>query len=327
MRRKLHIYFPCKMARKSRNGKTRITMSFFLVVFLLQIICPLTTFASEPQTIRVGYFAFPGYHEVSQDENGPQGSGYGFDFLQLLRRYTNLNYQYIGYEDSWQDMQQMLRDGQIDMVTSARKTDQREKEFAFSSPIGTSYAELSVRSDDKRFQLNDYSSFDGMTIGVLKANSRNDDLMVLAQEKGFTYQAVEYAEEVELTEALLNGEVDGIVASSLRKHTGEKVVARFALEEFYVIVRKEDTELLDEINRGIEQMDRNEGDWRNKLYYKYTTDNLESILSFTRRNRTTFAPYSPVKKSSPPAPSRTETLIPMWKTGNWLVSFPSISII
>ena len=146
-------------------------------------LCPLTVSAAEPRTIRVGYFAFPGYHEVFQSENGPQGSGYGFDFLQMLRRYTNLNYQYVGYENSWLDMQQMLRDGQIDMVTSARKTSQREKEFAFSSPIGTSYAELCVRSGDSRFQLNDYGSLDGMTIGVLKTNSRNDDLADLARKK------------------------------------------------------------------------------------------------------------------------------------------------
>ena len=263
----------------------RIAVGVFCLAVLLTAVCPLAASAAEPRTIRVGYFAFPGYHEVYQGENGPQGSGYGFDFLQMLRRYTNLNYQYIGYEDSWQDMLQMLRDGQIDMVTSARKTSRREKEFAFSSPIGTSYAELCVRSDDSRFQLNDYGSFDGMTIGVLKANSRNDDPAALAREKGFTYQTVEYAEEAELTEALHNGEVDGIVASSLRKHTGEKIVARFALEEFYVIVRKSDTDLLDEINKGIEQMDQNEGDWRNKLYYKYTTNNLESVLSFTQEEQ------------------------------------------
>lgn len=105
------------------------------------------------------------------------------------------------------------------------------------------------------------------------------------RKKDFSYRTVEYAEEAELTEALRNGEVDGIVASSLRKHNGEKIVARFALEEFYVIVRKEDTELLDEINRGIEQMDESEGDWRNKLYYKYTTSNLESTLSFTQEEQ------------------------------------------
>lgn len=238
------------------------------LVVLFATLCPATGYAAEPEpkTIRVGYFAFPGYHEVHQDNNGTHGRGYGFDFLQLLRRYTNLNYQYVGYENSWQEMQQMLRDGQIDMVTSARKTSEREKKFAFSSSIGTNNAELCVRSDDSRFELNDYCGFDGMTIGVLRGNSRNGDLSALAEEKGFTYQTVEYDEETELTKALRNGEVDGIVASSLRKHTDEKIVARFALEEFYVIVRKEDTDLLDEINRGIEQMDQNEGDWRNKLF-------------------------------------------------------------
>ena len=257
-----------------------------LGLFVLLAAASLTAaVAAEPRTVRVGYFAFPGYHELIPGEGGPKGSGYGFDFLQMLRRYTHLNFQYVGYEDGWLDMQQMLRDGRIDMVTSARKTSQREKEFAFSSPIGTSYAELSVRSDDSRFQLNDYKGFDGMTIGVLKANSRNDDLAALAREKGFAYRAVAYDEEAELTRALHSGEVDGIVASSLRKHAGEKIVARFALEEFYVIVRKEDTDLLSEINRGIGQMDLCEGDWRNRLYYKYTANSPESALSFTQEEQ------------------------------------------
>ena len=263
--------------------KKRIVAGVLFLVVLISTLCPTIAYAAETETriVRVSYFEFPGYHDVIEDEYGNLGSGYGFDFLQLLRRYTNLNYQYVGCGSSWQEAQEMLRTGEIDMVTSARKTSQREKEFAFSSPIGTSNAELCVRSDDDRFGLNDYGSFDGMTIGVLKGNSRNGDLAILSQEKGFTYQTVEYEEEMELTAALRNGEVDGIVASSLRKHTGEKIVARFALEEFYVIVRKEDTDLLDEINRGIEQMDQNEGDWRNKLFYKYTTNNLESILFFT----------------------------------------------
>ena len=169
------------------NWKKRIVAVALFLFVLITTLCPTTAYATETKTIRVGYFAFPGYHEVHQDENGPQGRGYGFDFLQLLRRYTNLNYQYIGYENSWQEMQEMLRSGEIDMVTSARKTSQREKEFAFSSPIGTSNAELCVRSGDDRFGLNDYGSFDGMTIGVLSGNSRNGDLAALAQEKGFTY--------------------------------------------------------------------------------------------------------------------------------------------
>lgn len=260
-----------------------------LITFLLIscIFSEVTVYAKDTptRTINVGYFEFTGYHELKGDGDNLRGSGYGYDFLKLLQRYTNLNYHYVGYENSWQDMQEMLRNGQIDMVTSARKTREREKEFAFSKPIGTSYAEMSVRADDDRYQYNDYDSFDGMRIGVLAGNSRNKDLVNYAKEKGFTYQSVEYADVSDLTQALKTGDVDAIVTSSLRKPVKEKVIARFALEEFYVIVRKDEKSLLEEINYGIDQMDLNEGDWRNKLYYKYTAEQPEDTLSFTQKEK------------------------------------------
>lgn len=78
-----------------------------------------------------GLFRVSGYHELLQSESGPVGSGYGFDFLQFLRRYTNLNYEYVGYEDGWQDMQQMLRDGEIDLVTSAHTAQLLRMKHAF----------------------------------------------------------------------------------------------------------------------------------------------------------------------------------------------------
>jgi hypothetical protein len=89
--------------------------------------------SSEPETIKVGFFAFEGYHEM--DENGIK-SGYGYDFLRLTQKYVNLNYEYVGYDKSWGEMQQMLLDGEIDMVTSAHKTQARLEKYDFSLPIG-----------------------------------------------------------------------------------------------------------------------------------------------------------------------------------------------
>lgn len=76
--------------------KWRVLTCFLCILIMLQGFFPIYASAeSAVKTIKVGYFAFPGYHEVFEDENGPQGRGYGFDFLQMLRRYTNLNYQYM----------------------------------------------------------------------------------------------------------------------------------------------------------------------------------------------------------------------------------------
>ena len=83
-----------------------------------------------------------GYHVMDEEGNR---SGYGYDFLRLMARYWDVDYEYVGYDKSWDDMQQMLEDGEIDMVTSARKTPDREEKFDFSRPIGTNYGMLTDR--------------------------------------------------------------------------------------------------------------------------------------------------------------------------------------
>lgn len=65
-----------------------------------------------------------------------------------MARYWDADYEYIGYDKSWEDMQRMLLDGEIDMVTSARKTPDREELFDFSRPIGTSNGILTIRGDN-----------------------------------------------------------------------------------------------------------------------------------------------------------------------------------
>ena len=99
---------------------------------------------SQHEHVRVGFFAMDGYHMMDEDGNR---SGYGYDFLRLMARYWDADYEYIGYDKSWEDMQQMLLDGEIDMVTSASKTPDREELFDFSRPIGTSNDILTIRGE------------------------------------------------------------------------------------------------------------------------------------------------------------------------------------
>lgn len=80
--------------------------------------------SSQRETIKVGSFAMDGYHMM--DEQGNK-SGYGNDVLRLMARYLDVEYEYVGYDKSWSEMQRMLEDGEIDMVTSARRTLEREK--------------------------------------------------------------------------------------------------------------------------------------------------------------------------------------------------------
>ena len=99
------------------------------VAVLLAFVCvcmifsPQTAYAAEDSSqheiVKVGFFAMDGYHVMDEEGNR---SGYGYDFLRLMARYWDVDYEYVGYDKSWDDMQQMLEDGEIDMVTSPRKT-------------------------------------------------------------------------------------------------------------------------------------------------------------------------------------------------------------
>ena len=82
-----------------------------LLVFICvcMIFSPLTAYAAEDssqhETVKVGFFAMDGYHVMDEEGNR---SGYGYDFLRLMARYWDVDYEYVGYDKSWDDMQQML---------------------------------------------------------------------------------------------------------------------------------------------------------------------------------------------------------------------------
>lgn len=102
---------------------------------------------------------------------------------------------------------------------------------------------------------------DGLRVGLLKGNSRNNDFEKLADEKCFSYIPVYYEVFKDMEEGLQNGEVDALVSSSMRTTNNERIIEKFEPQDFYAIVKKGNTELLDKINYAIDQINNAEGDW------------------------------------------------------------------
>ncbi|MBO5145687.1 MAG: response regulator [Lachnospiraceae bacterium] len=281
-----------KTKSKKHTGRIRMTAWLMIIIVFTAVLggsAEVCAKEAHARTVKVGFFAFDGYHMI--DDDGIR-SGYGYDFLQMVTRYVNFHYEYVGYDRPWDDMQSMLLNGEIDILSSVRRTQEREEKFDFSSPIGTNSVVLSAAMDDERYTPGNYSTYNGMTIGILKGNNREEDVTSFAEEKGFTYTLKYYNTPKELKAALRDGEIDTIATSSLRKTAGEKILDKFATEDFYVIVRKGDTELLEDINYAIAQMDSVEGDWKNTLYYKYYKTSTSSNIAFTLREQEVIREYS-----------------------------------
>lgn len=244
---------------------------------------------TQRETVRVGFFAMDGYHMM--DEEGSR-SGYGWDVLRLMARYWDVDYEYVGYENSWEDMLQMLENGEIDMVSSARKVTEREDSFDFSYAIGDSDGILTVRRDNKKIIAQDYSTYNGMRVALLNGNTRNEDFHVLSEEKGFTYVPIYFDMTSDMEDALQSGQVDAIVTSSLRQIKNERVLERFNSSEFYIMVKKGNTALLDKVNKSIEQMNNAESDWKTELKNKYYEHSDDKMLDFTEDEKAVIQEYS-----------------------------------
>lgn len=258
-------------------------------VILCTIFHGVIVHAEKISRVKVGFYKLDGYHEM--DEKGRK-SGYGFDFLSLTSRYANLNYEFVGYDKTWEETLQMLERGEIDLVTSAQKTKEGMKKFEFSVPIGSNMICINVLATNERFKPDDFETFKGMTIGLLAGSSSNEKVMQYAKDNDFTFKAKYYSSADELSKALQNGEVDAIAASNLRRIKDEKTISEFGREQFYAIARKGDTKLIEKINYAIEQMNTSEGNWKDTLFHdNYELENYVS-LSFTEEEKAFIEEYS-----------------------------------
>lgn len=266
---------------------------FFLFLSSMSATVCATGKEAERETVKVGFWEYEGYHMI--DEEGVR-SGYGYDFLRLASRYMDVDFEYIGYESGWDDMLEMLADGRIDLLTSVHMSSERLENFEFSRPIGTSYGMLTVRSDNDSIIASDFGTYEGMRVGMLKGTLRNEDFAEYAKENGFSYVPVYFSLYAELEQALETGQVDAVVTSSVRKINNERILDTFAPAEFYAMVRKEDTELLSQINYAIDQLNAVEGDWKNDLINKYYTRADEKNLEFTDAEKELIRQYADGEK-------------------------------
>lgn len=259
----------------------------FTLVWMMSILCCLSfwfgsivTNAEETmnQKVKVGFFKMDCYHEM--DDKGNR-SGYGYEFFARVSKYCNMNFSYEGYNNTWEQMIDMLENGEIEILSFARKTKEREKKFCFSqNHLGTSYSILTAKKGNKKIKAGDYDTYRGMKVGLVRESGRNDGFAAFAQKHKFNYKPVYYISDYEAADAMQKGEVDTIVTNNFRKYDNEVVLDSFDEVKFYAMARRGNEKLLERLDVAIGEMDTYESDWRIELNDKYFRDDT-TALHFT----------------------------------------------
>ena len=271
-----------------------------LLVFCCTLFILLTTIAPaageqthERRTVRVGVLAQDGL--CQKDANG-RLSGYTIDLWKMANRYMDVKVEYVGYGNNWSELMQMLEHGELDILTNAQKSPEREQSFAFTKPTGITSGLLNVRADNTKFVAGDYATYNGMRIGTFRKDRSYELFQKWAQGKGFTYQTTFYDTSPELYAAFHSGKVEAIIANSFCRHEDERTLDMFYTNNIYGMVRKDDTQLLNEFNYALDQMNASEGDWVHRLLYKYVNQTSAVQTTFSQREQELIRQYQSGEK-------------------------------
>ena len=259
-------------------------VSPFVVLFCL-LLFSFTAGAAESGTrvVRVGYPIQQGFTEI--DENGNY-SGYTYDYLQEIARYTNWEYEFFTMEgtldEQLSEMLTMLINGDLDLMGAMNYTDGLAAILDYPEySYGTAHKTLSVLKDNLEYTEFDYESFDNIRVAVVSFDGREDEkLNSFAKMNGFHVNQVLCSTGEESLEQLQAGNVDAMLGMDVALRNSElRVISRFDSRPFYFGVTKGNQEVAGALNKAMEIITTTNPYLSAELNKKYFTGDEGLVLS------------------------------------------------
>jgi ABC-type amino acid transport substrate-binding protein len=188
-------------------------------------------------------------------EQGKSGNYTGFD-IELMEAIAEkmgrtAEFQDTSFETIFRDVGQ----GKFEAVISAATiTPEREKAVAFSDPYYLSEQAILVKEGS---DITGLSDLEGKTVGAQQGTTG----LELGKEKANAGELRPYPEGPDAVNALKSGTVEAVIIdapvaqNAVEKSGGVEIAEKVPTEETYgIAVAKDSTELLDEINGGLEEV-------------------------------------------------------------------------
>lgn len=228
----------------------------------------------EIRTVRVAFFPMEGFHVYSETD------GYGgldVDYLRELCNFTGWKIEYVEC-GSWNEALDMLEAKEVDLVGSAQHSKEREEIFDYASlSSGYTFGCL-FTNKGKCLPFEDFESMKDMTFGVVKSYIRKEEFIDYIHRNGIKNPRIlEYGTTQELQEALNTGEIDIAAHTLTEVWEGQCLIGKFAYAPYYYITWRGNHTLLDEINRGIENLKINNPALEQELITRYYGNRRENF--------------------------------------------------
>ena len=246
------------------------------IIFVVLSMC-MPCLANETQkTIRVGSFEDT-FNYV--DEHGVR-RGYGYELMQALAGYTGWKFEYVKCD--WSNCFDKLENGEIDIMGDIAYTDDRAKEMLFSEEtMGEEKYVLYANLSDMDIVSSDFKSLNGKRIGVLKGTNSEYMLTNWENKYGIHTEHVNVSGNEDVKKKLANNEIDCFVSleESIWSERGISSVTTIGKSDIYFVINKERSDIKQELDYAMRQLDSDSPFFKSDLYKKYFTLDYTQFLT------------------------------------------------
>ena len=258
------------------NMRGNKLLRFILCLLLaVSVIVPVSAnaYSNQRKVVRVGWFEST---FCFRDRYGRR-CGIDYEYQNKISAYTGWTYEYV--EDSWSNLLQKLKAGEIDLLSDVSYTKERTESMLFPDlPMGAESYYVYIDADNKAINPEDLKTFNGKRIGVNKGSVQEGYLRDWAQKNKLTLEVVPLTvEEAESMDMLSQGKIDGYTSTNTFG-AKEKVVpvCKVGSSDFFYAVNKNRPDLLDDLNRALSGIQDEDPFFNQKMY--------EEHLNITRTN-------------------------------------------
>lgn len=250
-----------------KNKCKKIILFLFAVVLSfssVDVCCALETEVTK--TVRVGLYEMDGFQY--HDEYGGI-SGYNIDYLNLLSTVTGWEYEYVPVSD-FQDGCTKLLDKEIDLIAPAMWTESRDKLFTYSeNSFGVEYTVLVTQKDNTQLFCEDFENYNNLDVAVVRDYPLTEYFIQYMDEKDFKANLIYYDTVEAARSALAEKEVEALVTSIMDMNDEQKLLARFAPQNFYYITWQGNDDFLNSLNEAMERIETTYPEFLDELLIKH----------------------------------------------------------
>lgn len=262
------------------NQNRKIFSAFIIMLLMLLVSGSLPVYA-ERDIVRIGFFRSEKYGYTGTD-----GELYGYDvhLSKTIGMYGGFIAEMEGY-DNISDMEEDLREGDVDVLIDFLRTQKREEEFIFTNnSILEEQVSMYTRNADDAPSADNLDGFGTLRVGCVSDSGFLDYFTDYCAELGISPRLVPFHDEAAMLSAMDRGETDACLTGSAVP-VGYRVLASTPPQSSYMMLRSEDTSLRSRIDSAINQLKTDDPDYIVNLYERYIASGNKEMSPLTSEER------------------------------------------